>query len=391
MRIAEVSCFPRYSVGKIMKDIKKYIDENTNDICHIFYARDAKINNKDFHYFGNYFIVKANALLARIFDNDGFCIKSITKKLINQLKEFNPDVVHIHCLHGYYMNVKTLFDYLKSNPQIHVVWTMHDTWAFTGHCCFFSMANCNKWKNQCGKCIQKSEYPASYIFDHSHKNHINKKKIFTSLDSKQMKLVVPSDWLNDLVKISFLKKYDVKTIHNTIDTTVFNASPSKENITLPDKKILLGVASVWDKRKGLDTFLEIAKVISSDWHIVLIGRIDKKIKLPLNVMHIDRTTNQEVLKTYYQKANVLLNPTLDDNYPTVNLEAQACGCKVITFDTGGCKETNCGNLYVQRSKNINDIKNTIIDLQNKTINKVDIYGISKNRMAKEYYTLFTKE
>ena len=388
MRIAEVSTFSQFSVGKIMRDIKNFIDKNTNDICHIFYSRGSKFDDSSFHYFGNSFKIKVNALIARIFDNDGFCFKSITKNLIRELKKFKPDVVHIHCLHGYYMNVERLFEFFKANPKIHVVWTMHDTWAFTGHCCFFGMVDCQKWKKHCNKCPQKKEYPATFVLDRSNKNYILKNKIFNSLEPNQMELITPSDWLNKLLKESFLKKYNVMTIHNTIDYKIFNKQPSKENVNLPNKKILLGVASVWDKRKGLDTFLELSKVISDDWHIVLIGRIDSKIKFPSNITHIKRTTNQEVLKTYYQKATVLLNPTLDDNFPTVNLEAQACGCKVLCRDIGGAPETQLGNLTLFISDEPNELIKEIQQL-----GRHDEWDYCNEKhdidnMAYNYYKLF---
>lgn len=387
MRIAEVSAFSRFSVGKIMRDIKQYIDEETDDVCEIFFARGDDEGESGINKIASGISVKINALLARIFDNDGFCLPTITNNLIKKLEEFKPDVIHLHCLHGYYMNVDRLFKYLRQNQRVKVVWTMHDTWAFTGHCCYFSKADCHRWETQCYKCPLKNEYPISRVFDNSKSNYLKKKKIFTLLSQDRVNIVTPSQWLGDLMEKSYLNKYKITTIHNGINTELFNTQPSEEAINIPDKKIILGVASVWDNRKGLDTFLQLSKVISDDWRIILIGKLTERVDFPPNVIHIERTSNQKVLKKYYQSADILLNPTLDDNYPTVNLEAQACGGKVLSFDTGGSKETDCGNLYLVDSKDAKDIVRQIEEISNHSLNPVDLNKVDKRTMALEYYRI----
>lgn len=390
MRIAEVSAFSQYSVGKIMRDIKNFIDKNTDDVCEIFYARGDGPQEKGFNKFGKNAEVYLNAARARIFDDDGFGFKGNTHRLIKQLEAFKPDIIHIHCLHGYYINVELFFKFLKESG-VKVIWTMHDAWAFTGHCCYFSMVDCEKWRNQCCRCPQKNEYPSSIVFDCSYRNYQKKKEIFTSLPVEQLKIITPSNWLSNLVKESFLKKYSVETVHNGINTDIFNMVESKEFISIPkNKKILLGVASVWDKRKGLDTFLNLSKVLSDDWHIILIGRIDKKITFPLNVTHINRTNNQEVLKAYYQKASLFLNPTLDENFPTVNLEAQACGCKVLSFNTGGCGETNFGNLFLTKSNDVEKLRLELEECLGKDFLAIDNEKISLLAMASGYYKSFSR-
>ena len=387
MRIAEVSTFSQYSVGKIMRDIKKYIDEETDDVCEIFFARGDDKKEIGINKVGNDFLIKVNALLARIFDNDGFCLPAITNTLIKRLKTFNPDVIHLHCLHGYYLNVDKLFKYLQDNPQIKVIWTMHDAWAFTGHCCYFSKADCHRWETQCYKCPLKNEYPISRVFDNSKQNYLKKKRIFTSLPEDRLNIVTPSQWLEGLIGKSYLNKYKITTIHNGINTDIFNTEPSNELIDLPDKKIILGVASVWDSRKGLDTFLELSKVISDDWCIVLIGKLTKSVDFPNNVIHIERTSNQSVLKKYYQSASVFFNPTQDEVFGMVNVEAQVCGVKVLSFDTGGSKETNCGNLYLVNSSNVEDIAKQIEAISEYQLNSIDLQKINKRTMAKEYYNI----
>ena len=358
MKIAEISAFANYSVGNIMRDIKNYVDNNSNDICKVFYARGNKIKNKDYIKFSTKVEIYLNAFFARLLDNDGFCFKNSTRKLIKELDIYQPDIIHIHCLHGYYFNSKLFFKYLTMHPNIKVIWTMHDTWAFTGHCCFFNRINCIKWKTGCNHCQMTKDYPQSLFFDNSKKNYALKERIFNQLLVDQMKIVTPSKWLGSLISFK--------------------------------NKIILGEASVWDERKGLDYFIKLNKILEFDWRIILIGQLEEKIKLPNNIYHMNRTSNQEELIKYYKNATVLFNPTLDDNYPTVNLEAQACGCKVLTFKTGGSLETNCGNLYVAESKDINIIYEQIKQIANNKLNDIDFDKLSSDRMAKEYYNYFIK-
>lgn len=390
MRIAEISAFSQYSVGKIMNDIKRYIGQNTNDVCDIFYARGNIKKEKGYHFFGGNFSVRINAFLARLFDNDGFCKKRLTKKLIKQLNTFRPDIVHLHCLHGYYLNVKLLFDYLKEHQNIKVFWTMHDTWAFTGHCCYFGRAKCNRWKEGCYQCPLKKDYPASLLRDCSKSNYLKKKSIFASFPRDRLTIITPSKWLANLVSQSFLNLFDVKVIYNGVDTSVFNSVKVTTHFLPKNKKILLGVASVWDKRKGLNTFIELAPYIKDQWIIIIVGKINNRyVNLDQeNIIHIERTNDQLELKALYQSANLLLNPTMDDNYPTVNIEAQACGCKVLTFDTGGSKETDCGNLYLASSFEPFSLKEEIEKVSSHLLNDIDINKIDRIRMGKEYHSMF---
>lgn len=389
MRVAEISSFSKYSVGKIMRDIKSYIDKKSEDVCEIFYAREELEDDEPgINYIGSKPFLFLNAFAARVLDNDGFCSKRITKKLISELEIFKPDVIHIHCLHGYYMNSILLFEYLKKNPNIRVIWTQHDCWSFTGHCCFFDSCNCNKWLSQCDSCLLKKQYPKSILLDNSKKNFLKKKNIFLDLESKQLTLVCPSEWLYKLINKSYMNNYLCKIIYNGIDLDIFNNDGFESKPFNFD--YILGVASVWDDRKGLKYFLELSKIIDENMKIVLIGKFPKRIELPKNIIHIERTNNQSELKNYYHFAICLLNPTIGDNYPTVNIEAQACGGKVLSFNTGGCAETNCGNLYIQQSCDINEIKINIINLMKKPLNEIDFNKISKLRMAEEYYSLFTK-
>ena len=328
------------STGRICTDIAKKLEEQGHEVK-IAYGRERipKSAAKNAIKISTNFDVKMHGIKARIFDSAGFESKRKTKKFINWINEFNPDIIHIHNTHGYYINNKLLFIYLiKLNKK--VIWTFHDCWAFTGHCCYFDYNGCNKWKELCHNCPQKKEYPKSFIFDSSKKNFILKKELFPKL--QDLTIVVPSIWLYKIVSESFFKNNKIIVINNGIDTNKFTYRENKikEKYNIINKKIILGVASVWSKRKGLDDFIELSKKIDNTYIIILVGLNKNEInKLPLNIIGIEKTDSPEELAELYSAADVFFNPTYEDNYPTTNLEAIACNTPVITYNTGGSIES----------------------------------------------------
>lgn len=276
----------------------------------------------------------------RIFDKHGFGSKHATKELIKKIKKIQPDIIHLHNLHGYYLNIQVLFEYL-AKINIPIVWTIHDCWAFTGHCAYFDYINCEKWKSQCYECPQKKAYPASYFFDSSFNNFVQKKQLFDAISN--LNLVPVSMWLSNLLKESFLGNKKIITIYNGIDTDIFtprNGTDIKNKYNLNNKHIILGVANIWSKRKGYDDFIKLSTAIDEQYHIVLVGLNEKQIeKLPANITGIKCTENLNELAELYSIADVYFNPTWEDNFPTTNLEALSCGTPVITYNTGGSIES----------------------------------------------------
>jgi len=275
---------------------------------------------------------------SRVLDMHGFGSKKATKHLIDKIREINPDIIGLHNLHGYYLNVEILFEYLKE-VQKPVVWTFHDCWPFTGHCVYFDRVGCEKWKTECHSCPQKTKYPASYGLDNSRNNFHKKRELFTGLE--RLTIVTPSHWLKGLVKRSFLKEYPVRVIHNGIDLDVFKPGVEHlpEKLRGAGKKMILGVASVWDERKGLADFKKLAPMLNGEYQIVLVGLDKKQVRqLPDNIVGITRTENVQQLASLYSAAEVFVNPTWSDNFPTTNIEALACGTPVITYRTGGSPE-----------------------------------------------------
>lgn len=342
MKVLEINCFSNGSTGRIACDTARKLEKEGHQ-CVVAYARGPVSKDIKTIKIGNRLSIYFHAFLTRVFDKHGFGSKLATKKLIKQIEEYDPDVIHLHNIHGYYINIEILFKYLKESKK-KVVWTLHDCWSFTGHCSHFDSEGCNKWKTGCHNCSLKHEYPSSKLYDSSKRNYIKKKEIFNSLDSEQVTIVTPSNWLANLVKKSFLSKYKVEVIYNGIDLNVFKPTLSdiKEKHGIEDKKVILGVASVWTKKKGFYDFIELSKILDDKYKIVMIGLSDKQLKeVPSNVLGIKRTESIEELVKWYSASHVFFNPTYEDTYPTVNLESQACGTSAVTYDTGGSVENCC--------------------------------------------------
>ena len=330
------------STGKIVGALAEDFAARGHEAV-IAYGRDSTVPEryqKFAHRIGADLDVKVSALRTRLLDDHGFANASATRKFLKWAESYDPDLLWLHNIHGYYIHVGMLFEWIKSRPHMQVKWTLHDCWAFTGHCAYFTMAGCEKWKQGCGNCPQKGGYPASGLLDNSRGNYKRKKETFTGV--KNMALVTPSQWLADLTKESYLKEYPVEVCHNTIDREVFKPTPGdfRQRYGLEHKRIILGIASVWDTRKGLADFLALRKLLDENCAIVLVGLTEKQIEsLPKGIVGISRTHDIRELAEIYTAADVLFNPTYEDNYPTVNLEAESCGTRVITYDTGGCAET----------------------------------------------------
>lgn len=289
---------------------------------------------------------RLHGLLTRTLDlhGSGMCSYFATRRFLQWAEKWKPDMVWLHNLHGYYINYELLFAWIKLHPEMEVKWTLHDCWAFTGHCSHFLLSDCKRWKTECYGCPEKLEYPKSFMLSAAKANWERKKKAFCGV--KNMRLITPSRWLADLTRESFLKEYPVEVVHNTVDMTVFKSTPSKfrERMGLNGKTIILGVASVWDRRKGLADFLLLHKLLNSkndrSYCIILVGLTEQQIAvLPHGMIGIARTNSTAELAEIYSAADWFFNPTHEDNYPTVNLEARACGCKIATYDTGGASET----------------------------------------------------
>lgn len=392
MRVLQINSF--FSVGgppRIVKGIYDTLIEHGHD-CVVAAGREKPIEGMKIIKIGTPLNKYWHLFMSRVFDAQGLSSKLATRRLLKEIDEYNPDIIHLHNLHGYYLNIGILFDYLKKVNKP-VVWTLHDCWPFTGHCSYFDYADCSKWKVQCDNCPQKKEYPTCNIFDNSKRNYIAKKKIFTEIDN--LTFVTPSKWLASKLSESFLSKYPVKVIYNGIDLNVFKPTEGnfREKYNLQNKKIVLGVAQVWEKRKGLTAFYDLARVLDSSYKIVLVGLSEGQISsLPDDIMGLSKTNNIQELLELYTTADVFVNPTLEDNFPTVNLESLSCGTPVITYDTGGSPEAiDDTSGIVIRKGDINALKEAIDSICNsKAIKSEDCLLQAKKFSKDERYIEYIK-
>lgn len=347
------------STGRIACQIAETVTENGGEAT-VAYARNYYPAgcSVPVHKIGSRLDVLLHAGLSRLTDRQGFYSKRATKRFVSFIREFNPDIIHLHNLHGYYLNLPVLFNFLADFNKP-VVWTLHDCWAFTGHCSYFDFVGCEKWKTGCHHCPQKTKYPKSILLDQSKRNWEEKRQLFTSIQN--MTIITPSHWLAGLVRQSFLGKYPVQVIHNGIDLDVFKPTPStwKEDHGIT-KPMILACASRWDQRKGYADVLKIAEILP-EYQVVIVGIDNKQAKkLSSNIVGIQRTNSIQDLVKIYSAADVFINTTYEDNYPTVNLEALACGTPVITYDTGGSPEIiDEKNGVVVPKGDINELKNAI--------------------------------
>ena len=333
------------STGKICAAISRELTAEGIE-NHVLYC-GKKVDLPDGDYYAGSTYLKLQALRSRISGKYGFLSQFATRKLIRKLDRIQPDMVHIHNIHGHNCNLRMLFSYLQ-RTGIKVCWTFHDCWAMTGYCPHFDMIGCAKWQKSCGNCPQRKYF--SWFFDRSGWLQSQKKQLFTALP---MTIVTPSQWLADITKQSFLQDQPVRVIHNGINLEVFRPRESdfRKRYGCEDKHIVLGVAFDWDRRKGLDVFIELARRLDDSFQIVLVGTNEKvDSQLPSGILSIHRTQNQQELAELYSAADVFANPTREENYPTVNMEALACGTPVLTFATGGSPEIpdeTCGSVVAK--------------------------------------------
>ena len=353
------------STGRIVEEIGRLVlQKDWNNI--IAYGRKEIQSSSKTIRIGNKISLYQHVLLTRIFDKHGLGSVKSTKKFLTQIEDLNPDIIHLHNIHGYYLNYKLLFDFL-SNSGIPVVWTLHDCWPITGHCAYFDFVNCSKWETGCFNCPQKKVYPASWLCDRSEKNYRQKKESFTLPEN--ITLVSVSNWLSNIINKSFLADKHHVLIRNGINLDHFTNRESgfRNKYQIQDKTIILGVASVWDQRKGLNDFIRLSNKLDKKSIIVLVGLSKfQMMKLPPNIIAIKRTENITGLAEIYSAADVFFNPTWEDNYPTTNLEAIACGTPVITYNTGGSIESVSDSTgYIIEKGNLNECLNALKDIREK--------------------------
>lgn len=383
------------STGRIATDLHSILKDQGHE-SYIAYGRGEAKNCENAIKIGSKLDNYLHVAQTRLFDRHGWGSYWATKKFIKQIQELNPDVIHLHNIHGYYINIKVLFDYLKKTNKP-VVWTLHDCWAFTGHCSYFDYIECNKWQEECMKCKHKNEYPTSKFLSCARKNFKDKKFIFNQIDN--LTLVTPSNWLKEITQKSFLSKNKIRVIPNGIDLNVFKNKKGnfKARYNIEDKKIILGVANIWDRRKGLESFKALSNVLKDSYKIVLVGvSEEQKRNLPTNILGITRTESIEELVEIYSESDVFVNLSVEETMGLVTVEALACGIPAVVYKATAIPEVidpKCG-IAVEKGK-IDKVEKAIKRIiEEKSFNYSDCIDrakiYDKNERFNEYIELYKR-
>lgn len=378
------------STGKIIADIMNLLKKYGNDVKAL-YGTGSVSENKDAVKISGGFGYYFHNLMSRFTDHAGLYSWRATRKLIREIQDFRPDIIHLHTLHGFYVNYEMLFRFLKK-ANIPVVWTLHDCWTFTGHCTHFSQAKCMQWQTECRDCILLHRYPQCYFKGDVKRNYLRKKSAFTGV--KNLVITTPSQWLANQVRQSFLQNYPILVIPNGIDRTIFHPQSSslREKYHLKDKKIILGVANAWNARKGLNDLLLLADRLGSTYQVVLIGLTERQLPdIPSNVLGLLRTANQTELAQWYTAADVFVNPTYEETFGLTTVEAQACGTPVIVYETDGCPETIApGNGLLVTQGDMQALENAVRDVADGRwyANPQKIAQFDKNSVYQKYIKLY---
>lgn len=387
-RLLQINTVCNTSTGKLMGDIQRQAITDGYETLSIV-GRRKPFSDMPCIRIGNPFSFWLHVALTTAFDLQGYGSYYSTKKIIKAIKKFNPDIIHLHNLHGYYLNIPLLFRYLSEEFDGKIYWTFHDCWPITGHCAYFTAAECDKWQTGCHDCINKKIYPVSLFADRSVHNYQSKKEMFRSI--KNLSIIVPSEWMERLVKKSFLSDCTVSIIQNGIDLETFKYSPPTDLFLLKygftnDKKIVLGVANIWDNRKGLSDFVNLRKILSSDYEIVLVG-VSKKQKSTLSegIRGIEHTDNRNDLAMLYSMAEVFINPSLEESFSLVTIEALSCGTPVIVLDTSAvCEFVTDNNGVVLHNHSAADYVAAIKMIEEKNTGRDEIAGTAYKYDVKLY-------
>jgi len=380
------------STGRIAADLSQTIHEHGGE-SRIAYGRGDAPAEIDAIKISNKLDLYVHAILTRLTDKHGLYSKKSTKRLIRDIKAYNPDIIHLHNVHGYYMNYEMLFKFLKDLKKP-IVWTLHDCWPFTGHCAHFDYIGCEKWKNECDECPQKSRYPRSVLKDNSKYNYLKKKEVFTL--PEKMTIVTVSDWLKNVTAQSLLQKYPIKKISNGINLQIMKPTENDvhKQYHLENKKIVLGVASVWDEYKGIQTFFELSQYLSPEYQVVMIGLTEQQIKeKPERVLGIEKITNPKELAMWYTAAEVYVNASVEETMGLTTIEAMACGTPTVVMNTTANPELiNGENGKVVESNSLEQLVLAIRSLKKdkKTMEACLKYAqdYEKSKQYKKYIQLY---
>ncbi len=376
------------STGKIVRKLRTEAIAAGHDV-YVIYGRKSAIGYKgsaaeedQVWYIANDLEQKVDIASSVLFDSHGLHSRKNTERIIAKIREIQPDVIHMHNIHGFWLNYPLLMDYLRAS-KIPVVWTLHDCWAYTGFCAYYDFNECGEWKNGCMRCRYRNEYPYR-VFSDAHRNYLKKKEAFSHLN---MILVTPSAWLKKEVETSMLGKYPCRVVYNDVSLNDFYPDPGDLRTVhhLENKRVYLSVANVWTPQKGFQECMKLAGKLNENETLVMVGLSEKQIrKLPAGILGISHCDINE-LRHWYSTCDAYFNPTLEDNYPTVNLEADACEAPIVTYNTGGSPESAGENAMVVDRY---DVDAALVQLRNASREKPRKQNVLKKPMSQEYLSLY---
>ena len=322
------------SHGRIAEGIGEIVQAHDWD-SYIAYGRYANPSKSHLLKVGSTYDTLLHGAHSMLFDRHGLASKGATWRLIRDIDYIQPDIIQLHNIHGYYLNYPLLFEYLSS-LDVPVVWTLHDAWAMTGHCAFPALAECNQWKEECVTCpLTRKEYPRCYGSSRTRENFQEKKYWFNTVPN--LHIVTVSRYLEGQVRQSFLKDIDTRCIYNGVDIDVFH--PYNYQFSRSRHYKVLGVASVWEKRKGLDAFRQLRRMLPENYDITLVGLTDQQTRrLPDGISVVSRTDSVQDLVELYANADVFVNPSQAESFGMTTAEALACGTPAIVYNTTACPE-----------------------------------------------------
>ena len=379
------------STGKIVNQIGDVAIRNGWE-SHIAYGRWGCQSQSSLLKLENTWDVYLHVAYTRLTDRHGLCSNKATRRLIRYIQDLHPDIIHLHVLHGYYLNYKMLFEYLNT-LNTPIVWTQHDCWAFTGHCAHFTEAGCYKWREQCHHCPISHDYPCAYR-DNSAENFQLKKQYFTGC--KNLTIVTVSEWLRRMVSQSFLGKYNIHTIYNGTDLTAFRP----KNTGRQGKRFtIVSTAVKWTRQKGLYDFYELRKQLPHDIDIKLIGLSPKQIdNLPPGITGLEKTSSIDELATAYSEADIVVNLSYQETFGMTTAEGMACGTPCIVYNATACPElvtpdtgiiVEPGNIR-QTAQAIQQIKNNGKAAYTQNCRKRAESLFDKNRQFEKYIALYNQ-
>ena len=387
------------STGQTVEETGQIARANGFD-SYVAYGRHTRVSESNLIRIGTGWDITFHVVKTRLFDKHGLGSVVATRRLINQIVEIQPDIIHLRNLHGYYLNYVLLFKYLELLKKP-IIWTFHDCWPMTGHCTHFDHIHCEKWRTGCYNCPQLHQYPASLLFDNSRENYNLKRKLFTSLP--RLTIVAVSKWLGNIVEQSFFARYPIRVIYNGVDNELFSHkddSVFREKLNLKGKFIILGVAYMWNNRKGLMDFVELSKRLDSNFHIILVGLTKAQIKsLPKNITGIERTESPVELAKIYSTADVFVNPSVEETFGKTTIEALSCGTPGIVYNATASPELLTPDTgFIVEKGNISEIHKAIMHIQDKGKDYYKPYCVervkrhfNKNDRWMEYINLYNSE